>query len=167
MIKTSFLTFESLIHYGVNSPTTTAPRYVGPLKMPSKDTMSDSPSLECPFCHPEPQRVLDGNELAIAIADAFPVSQGHTLIISRRHVADFFDLSGAEVTAVMELLFRMQRRLAAELVPDGFNVGVNVGPAAGQTVMHVHLHLIPRFLGDVREPRGGVRNVIPGKGRYG
>src|SRR5262249_29208503 len=106
------------------------------------------------------------NDLAIAIADSFPVSQGHTLVVSRRHVEDFFDLSNTEMVAVIELLFRMQRRLAAEFCPSGFNVGVNVGVAAGQTVMHVHIHLIPRFMGDAPDPRGGVRNVILGKGPY-
>ena len=128
--------------------------------------MNDSARLECSFCHLEPGRVLDENELAIAIMDAFPVSQGHTLVVSRRHVADFFDLSDAEVAAVIELLFRMQRRLAAEFCPSAFNIGVNVGVPAGQTVMHVHVHLIPRFLGDVADPRGGVRNVILGNGPY-
>jgi diadenosine tetraphosphate (Ap4A) HIT family hydrolase len=128
--------------------------------------MNDSPSRDCPFCHVDAQRVPDGNDLAIAIADAFPVSEGHTLVVSRRHVADLFELSEAEVAAVIELLFRMQRRLVAELCPGGFNVGVNVGTAAGQTVNHVHVHLIPRFPGDVAHPQGGVRNVIPGKGGY-
>ena len=128
--------------------------------------MSDSSSLECAFCDLPPARVLGGNELAIAFADAFPVSPGHTLVIPRRHVSDFFELSPAEVAAVLEVLFRMQTRLVAEQKPDGFNVGVNVGAAAGQTVMHVHVHLIPRYLGDAPDPRGGVRNVIAGKGRY-
>jgi diadenosine tetraphosphate (Ap4A) HIT family hydrolase len=128
--------------------------------------MNDSTTLDCPFCHLEPGRVLYENDLAIAIADAFPVSQGHTLVLSRRHVSDFFELSEAEMAALMELLFRMQRRLATELCPSGFNVGANVGAAAAQTVMHVHVHLIPRFWGDLAEPQGGIRNVIPGKGRY-
>ncbi len=113
-----------------------------------------------------PDRVLAENDLAVATADAFPVAKGHTLVVSRRHVADFFDLSAPEVAALFELLFRMKQRQAAELCPSGFNVGINVGAAAGQTVMHVHVHLIPRFVGDVAEPRGGVRNVVPGKGRW-
>ncbi len=128
--------------------------------------MNDSTSLECPFCHPEPARVLDGNELAMAVADAFPVLPGHTLVIPRRHVSDFFELSPGELAAVVEMLFRMRSRLAAQDQPAGFNLGVNVGAAAGQTVMHVHVHLIPRFFGDATEPQGGVRNVIKGKGRY-
>jgi diadenosine tetraphosphate (Ap4A) HIT family hydrolase len=122
---------------------------------------------DCPFCHLQPARLLEENELAVAIADAFPVSPGHTLMIPRRHVADFFDLSAAEVTAVFDLLFRVETRLSTEHRPAGFNVGINVGAAAGQTVQHAHVHLIPRFAGDVAQPVGGVRNVIPGKGRYG
>jgi diadenosine tetraphosphate (Ap4A) HIT family hydrolase len=97
---------------------------------------------------------------------AFPVSPGHTLVLSRRHVADFFELSRAEVAGLTDLVFQVQRRLAARLCPGGFNVGVNVGAAAGQTIMHVHVHVIPRYLGDLPQPQGGVRNVIPGKGRY-
>lgn len=128
--------------------------------------MSDSTSLECPFCHLEPGRALDENDLAIAFADAFPVSPGHTLVIPRRHVSDFFELSGAEVAAVVELLFRIRSRMGAEHRPNGFNVGVNIGAAAGQTVMHAHVHLIPRYLGDTLDPRGGIRNVIPGKRNY-
>jgi diadenosine tetraphosphate (Ap4A) HIT family hydrolase len=128
--------------------------------------MSDSTSVECVFCHLAPARVLDENDLALAFADAFPVSPGHTLIIPRRHVSDLFELSPAEFAAIQELLFRIRSRLAAEHRPDGFNIGVNVGAAAGQTVPHAHVHLIPRFFGDAAEPQGGVRNVINGKGRY-
>jgi diadenosine tetraphosphate (Ap4A) HIT family hydrolase len=115
----------------------------------------------------DPGRLLVENELAIALADAFPVSPGHTLVISRRHVSDFFDLTAAEVAAVCELLFRMRSRVAAEHDPAGFNIAVNVGTAAGQTVMHVYVHLIPRYPGDVPDPAGGIRNLIPGMGRYG
>ena len=129
--------------------------------------MSDSTSFECAFCHLAPARLLDANKLAMAFADAFPVSPGHTLVVPRRHISDFFELSAAEQAAVLELLFRMRSRLAAEHHPDGFNVGVNVGAAAGQTVMHAHVHLIPRFFGDATEPQGGIRNIIKGKGRYG
>jgi diadenosine tetraphosphate (Ap4A) HIT family hydrolase len=128
--------------------------------------MSDSKALDCPFCEVEGARVLDQNDLAIAIADAFPVSRGHMLVVSRRHVADFFQLSDAEIGAICQLLLRIQGRLATDYSPDGYNLGVNVGTAAGQTVMHVHVHLIPRFVGDVPEPHGGVRNIFPGKGPY-
>jgi diadenosine tetraphosphate (Ap4A) HIT family hydrolase len=132
----------------------------------SGDIMSGSTNPECAFCHLAPARVVDENELAVSLADGYPVSPGHTLIIPRRHVADFFELSPAELGAVFEMVFRMRSRLASEHQPDGFNVGINVGAAAGQTVMHAHVHIIPRFVGDTAEPEGGVRNVISGKGRY-
>jgi len=135
-------------------------------KIEGRKMESGRTSDACPFCHLEPGRVLAENELAVAIADAFPVCPGHTLVIPRRHVADFFELGTAEVAAVMELLFRMQNQLAAEGRPGGFNLGVNVGRAAGQTVMHAHVHLLPRFAGDVPDPTGGVRNVLPGRGCY-
>jgi diadenosine tetraphosphate (Ap4A) HIT family hydrolase len=114
----------------------------------------------------EPGRVLDQNKLAIAFSDAFPISPGHTLVVPRRHVSDFFELSPAEIADLVELLFRIHHRLVAEQRPSGFNIGVNVGAAAGQTVLHAHVHLIPRFIGDVTEPQGGVRSIIPGKGPY-
>jgi diadenosine tetraphosphate (Ap4A) HIT family hydrolase len=129
--------------------------------------MSDWGKGDCPFCALDTSRILAENLLAIAMADAFPVSPGHTLIVSRRHVANFFQLSPEERTAILDLLFQMRSRLLAEHSPGGFNVGVNVGPVAGQTVMHVHVHLIPRYERDVTDPAGGVRNVVPGKGRYG
>jgi diadenosine tetraphosphate (Ap4A) HIT family hydrolase len=121
---------------------------------------------DCPFCQLSPERILDSNEHALAVADAFPVAPGHTLIVLRRHAASLFELSSVEVASLFELLRRMKERLAGSHRPDGYNVGVNDGPAAGQTVMHLHIHLIPRFFGDVGEPKGGVRNVIPGKGPY-
>ena len=128
--------------------------------------MTDSPTADCPFCNLPPDRVLAANEHALALADAYPVSAGHTLFVARRHVAGFFDLSAAEMAAVLDLLTRMKARLDASHAPHGYNVGVNVGPAAGQTVFHVHVHLIPRYPGDVPDPAGGVRNVLPGRGRY-
>jgi diadenosine tetraphosphate (Ap4A) HIT family hydrolase len=127
--------------------------------------MSDSTDA-CPFCALPPTRVADANALAVAVEDAFPVASGHTLVVPRRHVASVFDLTTDEVAAVMELLVRAKARLDGLYLPDGYNVGVNVGRDAGQTVMHAHVHLIPRRGGDVSNPRGGVRNVIPGKGDY-
>lgn len=128
--------------------------------------MSESPSPECPFCQVEIERVIEHNASAIALADAFPVSPGHTLIIPRRHISDFFELSTGEAAAIFDLLRRVEQRLRSEHGPAGFNIGVNVGIAAGQTVMHAHVHLIPRYAGDVPDPTGGVRGVIPGKRRY-
>ena len=128
--------------------------------------MSDATSLECPFCNLGPDRRIEENELAVALADTYPVSPGHTLVVPRRHVPDFFQLSAEEIAAVFDLVRQMRDRLIAARGPSGFNVGVNVGTAAGQTVVHAHVHLIPRYSGDAQDPTGGVRNVIPGKGRY-
>jgi diadenosine tetraphosphate (Ap4A) HIT family hydrolase len=128
--------------------------------------MSDSRPNDCPFCRLPPERALESNKHALAIADAFPVSPGHTLVVLRRHSASFFELTDEELAAVYDLLKRMKNYLDSSLRPAGYNIGVNVGEAAGQTVMHLHVHLIPRFAGDLADPRGGVRNVIPGKGPY-
>ncbi|HEV8438252.1 MAG TPA: HIT family protein [Methylomirabilota bacterium] len=106
------------------------------------------------------------NELAYCTRDTFPVSPGHSLIIPFRHCASFFDLSADEVAACTELLDLARKELDPELKPDGYNVGVNVGRAAGQSVMHVHIHLIPRYAGDHPRPEGGVRQIIPWKADY-
>jgi diadenosine tetraphosphate (Ap4A) HIT family hydrolase len=94
------------------------------------------------------------------------VSPGHTLIIPLRHCANFFDLSPEEVSACMDLVVAERNNLNAELSPDGYNVGVNVGRAAGQSIFHVHIHLIPRYEGDHPNPQGGVRHVLPWKAHY-
>jgi len=105
------------------------------------------------------------NKLAFAIRDRDPVSEGHTLVIPRRLVTDFFGTSEAERIALFALVDEVKRALDASHRPDGYNVGFNAGEAAGQTVFHLHLHVIPRYRGDVTDPRGGVRHVIPGRGR--
>jgi diadenosine tetraphosphate (Ap4A) HIT family hydrolase len=120
----------------------------------------------CPFCSPEPRRVVGANSLAIAIRDAFPVSPGHTLIVPRRHIASASEATSEEFAAIWSLLMEARVGIERELGPGGFNVGINDGPAAGQTVMHMHVHLIPRFVGDCLDPRGGVRWVLPEKARY-
>lgn len=118
----------------------------------------------CPFCTTlEP--VL-ANNLAIARRDLNPVTPGHVLLITRRHVADFFETTADERIALLDLLQQAKDLLAQEQRPDGFNVGVNVGEATGQAVAHVHIHLIPRDRGDTPRPRGGVRGVIPDKQSY-
>jgi diadenosine tetraphosphate (Ap4A) HIT family hydrolase len=122
--------------------------------------------MKCPFCNPSPALFKFSNQLCYARDDGFPVSPGHLLIIPFRHVPDFFDLSEGERTAIFELLWVAKSKLSEALKPGGFNVGVNAGQVAGQTVMHVHLHLIPRFAGDVADPRGGIRWIVPGKARY-
>src|SRR5215472_7683973 len=109
---------------------------------------------------------IASNELAFAIYDRFPVSPGHALVITRCVVKDWFSATSAEKLAILELIDRVKSRLDAELHPHGFNVGFNAGEAAGQTVPHLHVHIIPRFRGDMDDPRGGVRHVIPSQGNY-
>ena len=119
---------------------------------------------ECPFCAAE--SAIFQNDLAYVRDDKYPVTPGHLLVMPRRHVADFFDTNPEEKLALFALLDEAKQYLANKYSPDGYNVGVNVGEAAGQTVMHVHLHLIPRFQGDTPDPRGGVRGVIPARQNY-
>ena len=120
----------------------------------------------CAFCTLPSARVVDENATAIAIRDGYPVSPGHTLLIPKRHTGSFFDLSTQERDDLLALLDRAKRVLDAELQPQGYNIGINDGAAAGQTVPHLHMHLIPRFDGDSPDPRGGVRWVIPAKAKY-
>lgn len=122
--------------------------------------------MTSPFLNIPPERHIASNDLAFAIRDGFPVSAGHTLVITRRVVATWFDASENEQHALLRLVAEVRRQLEAELHPDGYNVGWNVDMAGGQTVPHLHVHVIPRFHGDVPDPRGGVRHVIPGKGNY-
>ena len=110
--------------------------------------------------------MIDENATAMAIRDGYPVSPGHTLLIPKRHTGSFFDLSKQERADLLALLDRAKRVLDAELQPQGYNIGINDGAAAGQTVPHLHVHLIPRFEGDLPDPRGGVRWVIPAKAKY-
>ena len=120
----------------------------------------------CPFCASSPLTLVAENRLAFAFRDRFPVSPGHTLIVTRRHVPDFFGCTAEERAALLDLVDRVKADLDRELRPDAYNVGFNAGEAAGQTVMHVHVHVIPRFHGDVEDPRGGVRYVIPERANY-
>ena len=124
----------------------------------------NNPNDPCLFC--VPHGVTRHNSLAYCTRDSYPVSPGHSLIIPYRHCASFFDLTSEEMTACMELSVHEQRALDDEFNPDGFTVGVNVGAAAGQSVLHVHIHLIPRYTGDSSHPQGGVRQVIPDKADY-
>jgi len=110
--------------------------------------------------------VLASNALALAIPDGYPLSKGHVLVIPRRHIADLFDLEAEEQAAVWVLVAGVREVVQRSHRPAGFNIGVNVGAAAGQTVAHVHVHVIPRYLGDVPDPRGGVRWVLPDRADY-
>jgi len=120
--------------------------------------MSD-PNDPCRFC--TPRAVTRRNELAYATRDSYPASPGHALVIPFRHCASFFDLTPNEINACMELLTAERLAVEKEFSPDGYNVGVNVNAAAGQSIFHVHIHLIPRYTGDSPHPKGGVRQVIP------
>jgi diadenosine tetraphosphate (Ap4A) HIT family hydrolase len=124
------------------------------------------PAAACPFCAPDAGRILVAELLAFAYRDGFPVSPGHALIVPTRHVGSWFDLADEERAAMLRLLDATRARLVAQLHPDGFNLGINDGAAAGQTVPHVHLHVIPRYRGDAPDPRGGVRWVVPAKADY-
>ena len=122
----------------------------------------------CIFCEiATTDRVIDQTDHTFVIRDAFPVTEGHTLFIPKRHVADYFDLDPNETSDIQELLQKHKAMIEVnDESVDGFNIGINVGATAGQTVFHVHVHLIPRRIGDVDNPKGGVRGVIPAKQKY-
>ena len=120
----------------------------------------------CPFCTLPEHRIVGANEHAVIIRDGFPVSPGHTLIIPRRHAGSFFDMNDMERNGLLALLDMARLALDKEFKPDGYNIGINDGASAGQTVPHLHIHLIPRYLGDMEDPRGGVRWIIPEKADY-
>jgi diadenosine tetraphosphate (Ap4A) HIT family hydrolase len=122
--------------------------------------------VSCPFCRPDADRLVASNDHAFALRDGYPIAEGHTLVVPKRHTASVFDLPAEEQAAVWELVAKVRNRLRSELAPDGFNIGLNDGEAAGQTVLHAHVHVIPRRRGDVPDPRGGVRWVIPGRAVY-
>jgi diadenosine tetraphosphate (Ap4A) HIT family hydrolase len=125
--------------------------------------MSDKP---CPFCSLESDRIISESDYTITIRDGFPVSEGHTLIVPKRHVQSFFELQAIEKAAILQALDEAKEALDKEFSPDGYNIGINDGEAAGQTVMHLHVHLIPRYKGDSEDPRGGVRGIFPAKAKY-
>ncbi|MCQ2186563.1 MAG: HIT family protein [Bacteroidales bacterium] len=123
-------------------------------------------TINCPFCNLAPEKIIYESELSLAFYDGFPVSPGHTLIISKRHEGNYFLLTDAENADLWHCAEQIKKMLDEKYHPDGYNIGINVGADAGQSVFHVHMHLIPRYHGDVDNPRGGVRGVIPGKQKY-
>jgi diadenosine tetraphosphate (Ap4A) HIT family hydrolase len=120
----------------------------------------------CPFCDLDPGRVTHSSAHARALADAYPVTEGHTLVVPVRHVTSLFDLAADELADVWRLVGEVRVALAASHYADAFTIGVNDGEVAGQTVGHAHVHVIPRRRGDVPDPRGGVRWVIPDRAPY-
>lgn len=123
--------------------------------------------IGCPFCNlKEDIEIVCETKNCVAFYDGFPVSPGHTLIIPKRHVANYFELSCDEVQEIQVVLRHVKEIIDERYHPDGYNIGVNVNEAAGQSVFHVHMHLIPRYKGDMENPKGGVRGVIPDKQKY-
>ena len=124
-------------------------------------------NVHCVFCQKvEDKDYLIENETAVSFLDSYPLTEGHTLIIPKRHISEIFELDSKEHADIWEIINATKKLLSDTLSPDGFNIGVNVGKEAGQTVNHAHLHLIPRYKGDVADPRGGIRWVIPDKAPY-
>ena len=121
----------------------------------------------CLFCQPPTGRVIAENDFGYAYLDGFPVSDRHTLLVPKRHAATYFDLTQLEINAIHQLLHQARETILAEDASvTGFNIGMNCGISAGQSIPHCHVHLIPRRKGDTEDPRGGVRAVIPEKRRY-
>lgn len=123
----------------------------------------------CPFCEItkyDEKRIIKENDLAFVVRDGFPISEGHTLIIPKRHVASFFEITNEERQSLLDLLDQAQKTLDQEFKPAAYNIGINDGVAAGQTVHHLHIHLIPRYKGDVDDPRGGIRWIMSEKADY-
>ncbi len=123
-------------------------------------------SVACPFCRPDRDRVLHDDSLVFVLRDGFPVSPGHVLVIPHRHVGSFFETTPEERRAILESLELAKESVVQAHRPDGWTIGINDGAAAGQTVSHLHVHLIPRYDGDRPDPRGGVRWVLPEKADY-
>jgi|AMWB02.1.fsa_nt_gi diadenosine tetraphosphate (Ap4A) HIT family hydrolase len=128
--------------------------------------ISDVDGQRCPFCHLEPGRIFASNEYAVAVLDGYPVNPGHALIIPRRHIVSLFEATAEEREGLFDLLAEAREQLRAERKPAGFNIGINDGAAAGQTIFHLHIHLIPRYVGDCEDPRGGVRKLFPDRACY-
>ncbi len=122
--------------------------------------------MPCPFCKTDNLEIQNETTHLIAFRDKYPVTMGHTLVIPKRHVASFFEMTSEEKSELIPLVEIIKAELDQEFAPNGFNVGWNDGASAGQTVFHFHLHIIPRFDGDVSDPRGGVRWVIPSRANY-
>jgi diadenosine tetraphosphate (Ap4A) HIT family hydrolase len=121
---------------------------------------------DCPFCKITPEKMVAQNALTFTVRDTLPVSPGHTLILPKRHIAGIFEATKEEVAALWEAVQQARAQLLKEFSPDGFNIGINDGLAAGQTILHLHIHIIPRYKGDMPDPRGGIRWIFPDKAVY-
>lgn len=121
---------------------------------------------DCPFCKPEPSGLFWSSDLVKVMWDSRPLSDGHCIVVPVRHVGSYFDTTPEERLALAEGLDVAKAAVEREYSPDAFNIGINDAPAAGQTVPHCHIHLIPRYKGDVEDPRGGIRWMLPERARY-
>ena len=121
---------------------------------------------KCPFCKPFADDIVAKNELCYARWDRYPVSKGHLLLMPYRHTPDFFSLTPEEKHSLLDLIEVCKEVIVENFNPDGYNIGMNVGAAAGQTILHCHCHMIPRYFGDEKRPKGGIRGVVPGKRGY-
>lgn len=117
--------------------------------------------MTCPFCQLEQDQIVLENNGAIAFFDKYPVQKGHLLVIPKKHVETYFDASEEQLLAIHQLIKEGKRLIDEQYNPDGYNIGVNIGHYGGQTIHHLHFHLIPRYKGDVKDPRGGIRKAIP------
>ena len=124
------------------------------------------PNNPCLFCHPKPEEIIEETEHALLITDSFPVSNGHCLIVPRRHIETFFDCTEEENREFHYLTLQAKKYVEKNYSPDGYNIGCNNGVDAGQSVFHLHIHVIPRYKGDVENPKGGVRWVVPKNSQY-
>ena len=122
--------------------------------------------MACPFCSLPESRIVHSDRVGVVVRDAYPISPGHTLVIPRRHVRSFFELADEERGSLFALVTAAKVHIDAEFQPSAYNIGINDGAEAGQTVPHLHIHLIPRYAGDRSDPRGGVRWIIPEKADY-
>ena len=166
LVDTGEKTMSQTFRHSVTDATPTKALGMTPTSVLFRDGLNDK-LADCIFCTPGSRKFIAENELAFALADNHPVTSLHTLIVPRRHAPTYFDLHDPERRAINLLLDHVRFTvLAADKTVEGFNVGMNCGGVAGQTVMHCHVHLIPRRQGDVDQPRGGVRAVIPGKAAY-
>lgn len=120
---------------------------------------------DCIFCNPH-REVIAQSKHCLAYLDKFPVTKGHALVVPRRHVVTIWEMTDEEYTDAFFLARNVKEILNEQFHPDGFNIGVNCGEFAGQSVWHAHIHVMPRYKGDIENPRGGVRHIIPGRGNY-
>ncbi|MBM7571697.1 HIT family protein [Aquibacillus albus] len=122
--------------------------------------------MTCPFCSKNELKIELENDLAMAFFDKYPVQKGHLLIIPKRHAETYFEASSEEIMAIHSLIREGKRLIDEQFVPDGYNIGVNIGKFGGQTIDHLHFHLIPRYQGDIEDPRGGIRKMVPNLVEY-